>query len=288
MKLRRLIVNGDDFGMSREVNDAVILASRGGVLTSTSLMASGEAFDQAVRLAKENPGLAVGLHVTCVNGRSVLPPSEIPHLVGKRGDFPLDPALAGLKYFFCRGARKELLREIGAQFEKFARSGLPFSHVDSHCHMHVNPAVLNALIEVAKSYGVKRIRVPADSYFAALPFLGSPVRAAGLALVFKLLTRRMKRILRKRGFIFPGTVYGNLLTGQMSLEYVLSLLDRLPEGNSELYFHPALPCRSLDETDAQLLQRLRELAVLIHPEVRTTIARRGVILSTYSDLETNL
>ena len=243
MKLRRLIVNGDDFGFSREVNEAVILAYRRGVLTSASLMASGEAFGHAVDLAKENPGLAVGLHVTCVNGRPVLPPSDIPHVAGKTGDFPTDPALAGLKYFFCRSARKELFSEIAAQFEKFARSGLNFSHVDSHCHMHVNPAVLDAIIEIAQSYGIKRIRVPADSFFSALPFLQTPIKASGYAIVFKVLTQRMKKILGKRGFIFPQTVYGNLVTGRMSLEYVLSLLERLPEGSFRALSapRPALP-----------------------------------------------
>jgi hopanoid biosynthesis associated protein HpnK len=288
MELRRLIVNGDDFGISREVNDAVVLGYRCGVLTSTSLMASGEAFDHAVALAKENPGLAVGLHVTCANGRPVLPPETIPHVVEKSGNFPDDPGLAGLRYFFHPGARKEIFREIGAQFEKFARSGLKFSHVDSHCHIHVHPVILEGIIQSAEAYGIRRIRVPADSFFSALPFLPSPVKAAGYALVFKLLTRRMKRILGKRGFIFPRTVYGNLLTGKMSLEYVFSLLDRLPNGTSELYLHPALPGRSVEKVDARRLQRFREFSILIQPEVRSKMARLGVSLSTYSDLEKDL
>lgn len=288
MKLRRLIVNGDDFGISREVNEAVTLAFRSGILTSASLMVSGEAFVHAVALAKENPGLAVGLHVTCVNGRPVLPLSDIPHLSGKTGDFPTDPALAGFKYFFCRSARREIFREIAAQFEKFARSGLNFSHVDSHCHMHVHPVILDAIIQIAQSYRIKTIRVPADSFFSALPFLQTPIKASGYALVFKLLTQSMKRKLRKRGFVFPQTVYGNLLTGNMSVEYVLSLLDRLPRGTSELYLHPALPCGSLDEIDAQRLQRFREFSILIQPEVRSKIDGLAVTLSTYSDLGKDL
>ncbi len=145
-----------------------------------------------------------------------------------------------------------------------ARSGLNFSHVDSHCHMHVHPVVLDAIVEIAERYRIKRMRVPADSFFSALPFLQSPLFAAGYALVFKLLTGRMKRRLRRRGFIFPQRVYGNLLTGNMSLEYVLSLLDSLPQGTSEIYFHPALPC-SPSTDDARQLQRFRELCILIDP-----------------------
>lgn len=285
MTLRRLIVNGDDFGVSQEVNDAVIFAYRHGILTSTSLMVSGEAFEQAVQLAGENPGLAVGLHVTCACGRPVLPPVRLPHVVGKEGRFPVDPGVAGLNYFFSPGARKEIVKEIAAQFEKFARTGLDFSHVDSHCHMHVHPVVLDAIVEIAKAYGIKRIRVPADNFFSALPFLPSPVKSGAYAVVFKLLTRRMKRILSSRGFIFPRTVYGNLMTGHMSLQYVLRLLDNLREGTSELYLHPALPREADGKADARRVQCSRELSILIHPEVRHKIARSQVRLSTYRDLD---
>lgn len=294
--MRRLIVNADDFGSSREANEAVILAHRHGILTSASLMVSGEAFDHAVALAKENPGLAVGLHVTCVYGRPVMHPLEIPHLVGKTGTFSSDPALAGLRYFFCRSARRELFREISAQFEKFRRSGLNFSHVDGHCHLHVHPVVLNALVEICQSYGIKRMRIPADSFFAALPFLPSPVMSAGYAVVFKLLTGTMKRSLRKRGFIFPQRVYGNMMTGRMSTDYVLSLLDGLPQGTSEIYFHPALsgslptsPVRALMAGGGPAAsQPFREFSILIDPEVRSKIDRLGIILSTYFDLEKDL
>ncbi len=284
MKSRRLITNGDDFGSSREVNEAVILAHRRGILTSTSLMVSGEAFEHALALAKENPRLAVGLHVTCVNGRPVLPPSKVPHLAGKNGAFPSDPALAGLRYFFCRRVRQELFDEIAAQFERFHQSGLSFSHVDSHCHMHVHPTVLDAIIQSAEKYCIKRLRVPADSFFSALPFLQSPLVSAGYALVFKILTARMKRKLRRRGFIFPQRVYGNLLTGSMSIEYVLSLLGSLPDGVSEIYFHPALPCRP-SAYDTRQMQRFRELCILIDPAARSKIERLRVMPSTYFDLE---
>jgi chitin disaccharide deacetylase len=284
MKSRRLIINGDDFGSSREVNEAIILAHRRGILTSASLMVSGEAFEHAVALAKENPGLAVGLHVTCADGRAVLCPSKIPHVVGKNGTFPSDPTLAGLRYFFCRRARQELFGEIEAQFEKFSGSGLSFSHVDSHCHMHVHPVVLDAIVQSAERYGIKALRVPADSFFSALPFLQSPIFAAGNAIIFKLLTGRMKRLIRSRGFSFPQRVYGNLLTGSMSLEYVLSVLDGLPPGFSEIYFHPALPS-SPSSDDKRQMQRFRELCLLIDPAVRSKIERLRILPFTYFDLE---
>lgn len=277
--MRRLIVNADDFGSSREVNEAVILAHRRGILTSTSLMVCGAAFEQAVTLAQDNPGLAVGLHLTLVDGRPVMRPGEIPHVAGKNGAFPSGPTRAGLHYFLCPRARGELFHEIEAQFERFAQSGLRFSHVDAHCHLHVHPVVLDAIVEIARRYGIKRVRVPADSLSSVLPFLGSAPWAGGSALLFRLLTGRMKRKLRRQGFVFPGRVYGNLLTGKMSREYVLALLDGVPRGFSELYFHPSV---SRSQKDGQ---RSRELAILMDPGVRSKIERLGIILSTYFDLE---
>jgi hopanoid biosynthesis associated protein HpnK len=277
--MRRLIVNGDDFGSSREVNEAVILAHRRGILTSTSLMVCGAAFEHAVALAQDNPGLAVGLHLTLVDGRPVMRPGEIPHVAGKKGAFPSGPTRAGLYYFFCPRARRELRHEIEAQFEKFAQAGLRFSHVDAHCHLHLHPVVLDAIVAMARRYGVKRVRVPADSFSSALPFLRSAPWAGGSALLFKLLTGRMKRKLRRQGFVFPGRVYGNLLTGKMSREYVLTLLDGVPRGFSELYLHPSLPGGEKDG------QRFKEFSILMDPGVRSKIDRLGIVLSTYFDLE---
>jgi len=279
---RRLIVNGDDFGSSREVNEAVILAHRRGILTSASLMVSGAAFEHAVALAKDNPGLAVGLHLTLVDGCPVMRPVEIPHVAGNHGAFPSNPTRAGLYYFLNPRARGELFHEIEAQFEKFAQSGLRFSHVDAHCHLHLHPVILDAVIEIARRHGVRRMRVPADSLFSGLPFLGSAPWAGGYALLFRLFTGGMKRKLHRQGFVFPERVYGNLLTGKMSREYVLSLLDTVPRGCSELYFHPSLPGCEKDGQGA------RELSILMDPDVRSKIDRLGIILSTYSDLEKDL
>jgi hopanoid biosynthesis associated protein HpnK len=277
--MRRLIVNGDDFGSSRDVNEAVILAHQRGILTSASLVVCGDAFEHAVTLAKDNPGLAVGLHLTLVDGRPVLRPPEIPHMAGASGAFSSSPTRAGLHYFFSPGARGELFSEVEAQFEKFAQSGLRFSHVDAHCHLHVHPVVLDAIVTIARKYGIQRVRVPADSLRSVLPFLSEAPWAGGRALLFRLLTRRMKRKLRKHGFVFPQRVYGHLLTGKMSRGYVLSLLDRVPPGFSELYFHPSVSSSKKDS------QRFREFSILTDPGVRSKIDRLGIVLSTYFDLD---
>lgn len=281
---RYLIINGDDFGISAEVNEAIILAHRHGILTSCSLMPGGAAFDNAVRLASENPGLAVGIHVTCVAGKSVLPHAEIPHVVAPGGDFPEDPARAALKYFFCKSTGKELFREIDAQFDRFFSSGLKCSHIDTHCHMHVNPAVLHMVVELGEKYGVKRMRVPDDDFFGALQFFSQPLGKAAYALVFKLLCARMRPVLSRRGFRFARRVYGNLLTGNLSAEYALAVLDLIPPGISEMYFHPALE-QDTQAPDRKRLQRLRELAILLDPRVRSKMQNLGITPATYFNLD---
>src|SRR5262245_32113928 len=118
---RRLIVNADDFGASESINSAVISAHQRGSLTTASLMVNGAAVEEAVRLAKANPGLGVGLHLTLCCGSSALPPNQIPALVDRYSRFRNDPVRAGIFYFFSSAARNELALEIAAQFEKFAQ-----------------------------------------------------------------------------------------------------------------------------------------------------------------------
>lgn len=283
MNSRSLIVNGDDFGASEEVNDAIVLAWRRGILTSCSLMTGGRAFDDAVRLAGENPGLAVGIHATCVDGKSVLPPGEIPDLVDGNGNFPSDPALAGIKYFFRKAARRELAREFEAQFEKFHASGLVCSHIDGHCHMHVNPAVFDLLVGLGEKYGIRKMRVPDDDFAASRPFLLGSSAKAGYALVFKLLSTRMKSKLRQRGFKFPVKVYGNFLSGAMSTDYVLSILEKLPIGISEVYMHPAFPGSAPRSTGES--QLMAELNILLDQRIRSKMNRLGIIPAAYPDLD---
>ena len=144
---RRLIVNADDFGRSRSINAAVLRAHREGVLTSASLMVNEPARDEAVTMARENPKLGVGLHLTLLCGRSALPPQSVPGLVNARGEFGEQPVAAGLRYFFRRGLREPLRREIHRQFELFRETGLPLDHVNGHLHLHLHPTIFKILMD---------------------------------------------------------------------------------------------------------------------------------------------
>jgi hopanoid biosynthesis associated protein HpnK len=282
---RRLIVNADDFGMSEAVNDAIIRAHREGVLTSASLMVTGEAAGQAVRLAKENPRLAVGIHLVAIMGRSVLKPSEIPSLVDQAGNFSNNPVAAGLKYFFSPQARREIRREIAAQFAKFHETGLPLSHVDGHLHLHVHPVIFNEALRQAIKYAARRMRVPEEERRLALTFDHS--QATGktmMAIEFGGLARYMKSKLRAAGFTVPERVYGNLQSGHMSESYFLYMLDHLRAATNEIYLHPAAyPAgRALDAHEQQCQI---EFETLLSPRVRERLAQLNVELTNYVEME---
>src|SRR5215510_3855496 len=194
---RRLIVNADDFGISEAVNEAVIRAFTEGVLTSCSLMVTGEAFEHAVSLAHAYPGLAVGIHLVTVMGRAVLPPAEIPTLVDAAGHFVSNPTRAGLKYYFSPQARSELRQELQAQFDTFAATGLRLSHIDGHLHMHVHPVIFRAALELGVRYGARCMRIPQEEYHLAVNFRRHDTGKKALyTMLFGLFARHMKRQLQ--------------------------------------------------------------------------------------------
>ena len=278
----QIVLNADDFGASTSINTAIIRAHRQGVLTSASLMVTGDAAAGAVALAREAPDLAVGLHLVVACGRAALPPEEIPHLVDSDGLFPSDPLRAGLRYYFGRAAQAELAAELEAQFERFAATSLALSHVDSHLHMHLHPTVFRLIIPLAEKHGARGLRLPRDDFWISVTH---DRRRAGLkalwALVFGLLARYSAGQLDGHPLVVAHRVYGLMQTGQMGERYVLDLLRRLQVPTAELYFHP-----SLHREHGASGPNPSDLATLLSPAVRTVIQERGLCLSTYPALVT--
>lgn len=276
----QIILNADDFGCTANVNEAVLRAHRQGVLTSASLMVAGDAAEEAVALALETPTLAVGLHVVVAGGRAVLPPEQIPHIVDGDGYFADDPLRAGLRYFFSRTARKELARELGAQFDRFAATGLSLSHVDSHLHMHLHPTVFEILLPLAVRYGARGLRLPRDDLWLAL---GHDRRHAGLkatwAITFGLLGRRCQSQLGGNHLNVADRVYGLMQTGQMHQAYVANLLRHLKVPTAELYFHPS----TVYEGEARG-PNPDDLETLLSPTIHQVIQEQDLCLATYSTL----
>lgn len=286
MPTRLVIINADDFGASPAVNQAVVQAYDEGVLTSCSLMVGGDAFDEAVALAKARPGLAVGLHLTLVCGKSALPAAEIPHLVDAQRRFSSNPVAAGLRYFFHPRCRAELRREIRAQFERFLATGLTCSHVDGHLHFHLHPAVFPILAECAAAFGVRFVRLPRERLRRNLAIRrrGWPVKLLHRA-IFGRLVRRASRRMARFGLRCADEVHGLYETGRFTEDYWLALLDRLgaepPGVTHEIYCHPEAPSPMLPAHNAQGPD---ELAALLSPAVKARLRRADFRPATYADL----
>ena len=277
-----LIVNADDFGLSPGVNRAVIKGWREGILTSASLMAGGAAFDEAAELARGNPALQVGLHLTLVHGRSVLPPAEIPGLVDDSGNFTDNPVLAGIRYFFLKGLRHQLYREIEAQLRKVRDAGISLSHVDGHLNIQMQPTVFGILMELAPRYGITTFRLTREKLTPLL--LADRQRTLGKradALIFHRLSAWSLPQLLRRGIGFTDGVKGLLNSGRMTEEYLLPLLDEQLPGRTELYFHPGcLPCPEITKRMPDYRHE-EELAALVSPAVVRKVREKGIRLVNY-------
>ncbi|MBV8398963.1 MAG: hopanoid biosynthesis-associated protein HpnK, partial [Acetobacteraceae bacterium] len=234
--MKRVIVTADDFGLSEAVNEAVEQAHREGILTAASLMVAAPAAANAVRRASAMPSLRVGLHLVTVEGPAVLPPSRIPDLVDARGQFPSDQFQLGLRYFFYPRTRTQLAAEIRAQFEAFRATGLRLEHADAHKHMHLHPTVGKMLIAIGREYGLRAVRIPAEPP-SVLIACGERVSAAQILL--HRWTRLLRRQAKAAGMRVNDHCFGLAWSGHMTSTRLLRLASHLPDGVSEIYFHPA-------------------------------------------------
>lgn len=269
---RRLIVTADDFGRSASINKAVFHAHREGILTCASLMVAGEALEEAVEVAKANPKLGVGLHLTLCCGRATLKVDEIPDLVNEDGTLPHSAVAAGLAYYFSKGLRKQLRAEISAQFEKFMGTGLQMDHINGHLHFHLHPAVLPIVLDEAKRCGVTRMRLtrPVETEWGLGK--GRWLYRTSHWHMFRALSKGARAALQGESIRHADQVFGLLEDSRVTEAFLLRLLACLPAGNSELYSHPSV-------TEFE-----HEYAALMSPAVKNAVAEQGIELIRYQDL----
>ena len=275
MRAAGLIVTGDDFGLALPVNQAIEIAHREGILSAASLMVGAPAAADAVRRARTLPGLAVGLHLTLVHGRPVLPSHSVPDLVDDDGRFATDLLRAGLRFFFHPRARRQIAAEIRAQFEAFRASGLALDHVNAHCHMHMHPTVLGLIVAIGRDYGLKAVRIPYE------PANGDPSLGAAALRAWARLLRRQTAL---AGLKSNDAVLGLADTGAMTEARVLGLIERMPDGVSEMYFHPATERTAELEQENPGYAYEGELAALLSPKVKAALVARGLRPIAFRDL----
>ncbi|GBD24766.1 Carbohydrate deacetylase [bacterium HR30] len=282
---RRLIVSADDFGLSPGVNRGIVEAHEKGILTNASLMVNGAAFAEAVELARAYPRLGVGLHLVLLQGRATLPPKEVPDLVDDRGEFPHRPVATGMRYFFLKGLRSQLEREIRAQLEKFLATGLSLSHVDGHLNIHMHPTVLDILVRLAPEYGIRALRLPREPLGITLrASLWQWWRKLAEALTFRALVAHARPKLEAAGLRSPDYMFGLHQSGRMTEEYLAAIFRRLPPGTTEVYTHASF----VDEEALRWRPRHYdcegELRALTSPRLRVLLEGAGIELISYAQL----
>lgn len=282
---KRLIVTADDFGLAVPVNEAVELGHLNGILTSASLMVTGSAAADAVERARRLPRLGVGLHLVLVDGRPALPPERIPDLVGADGRFSSDPIRLGARIFFSRRARSQAADEVRAQLTAFRGTGLRLDHVDGHHHFHLHPTVQAILVQLAREFGIPAIRVPHEpAVVRRQDGVGKRMRDWLAAFPMSHRAPAMKRRLAHAGILFNDAILGLADSGRLDPTRTRELLAALPDGITELYFHPAT--RRWGDIDPlpESYRPEAELAALVDPSVRAVVEASGAVLATFGDL----
>lgn len=272
--MKKLIVTADDFGISKEVNEAVETAHKNGILTTTSLMVAEPFADDAVNRAKLLPKLGVGLHLALSRAHPASNPENIPDLVAKDGLFRANLVVSGFRFFFLPHVREQLETEIRAQFEAFQQTGLRLDHVNTHNHLHLHPTVLSLILKIGKSYGMKSVRFPYDAHSASWG-----------ALFLKPWLALMKARLNRHGVRHNDVLLGLDETGHLDSKTLISRVESLSDGIAELMCHPATGKWEAMDPMARDFRHDLELAALVDPASIKAICDNGVQLIAYKDIE---
>jgi chitin disaccharide deacetylase len=264
-------VNADDFGFTPDVNLGIVEAHRRGILTATTLMANGAAFEDAVRLARETPSLDIGAHLVLIGGESLVTgrpfPLTAPQLVGALARQAIQP-----------------YDELRAQVRRILDTGIRPTHFDTHKHTHLAPPVLHSVARLAQEFGVRWVRRPFDFPLSA-PGGGVPRLKQFTSSALGLMRRRFHRVLKAHGCRTTDHFAGFRITGRFRAAELVQLMDVLPEGSTELMCHPGRCGQALRAARTRLKEsREMELEALIAPEVRAAMERNGIELVNYVDL----
>lgn len=276
----KLIVHADDFGISEHVNDGICLAHQEGILTSTSIMASGKAFEHGVDLLKNNPSLDVGIHLTLIEEQPLLPKDKITSLVGEDGLF-FDHAKTFIKKYLTGGILLSQVRiELEQQIRKVLNAGIAVSHLDSHQHIHALPGVRSTVIELAKEFGIPSVRLPSERFQPYMFQDISEISRLGQLLILKTFCSIGHWNWIKSPDYFVGFYFG----GNVTYKNLKTIVGSLPaDGTCELMCHPG----QFEEESRYSHWRYsqsEELEALLKPEVALLLKENGVTLISYKEL----
>ena len=276
-----LAVTADDFGLAPEVNEAVEIAHRKGILSAASLMVTGPCAADAVRRARAMPRLRVGIHLAVTDARPTLPPQAIPALLGREDRLSADLAALGVWLALSGSARRQMRAEIQAQFSAFRATGLPLDHVTVHQHFHLHPLVATMVIEIGKRYGALALRTPCEPRRILRDVDQLAVHER--RLVESACAALLKAKAERAGWLTPDGVFGLRRSGRITAERLSRLIARIPPGFWEIYAHPAT--RDDFAGGAPGYRYAEELAALIAPEALAALRDAGHGVGGYEDAD---
>jgi hopanoid biosynthesis associated protein HpnK len=289
--VRRLIVNADDFGFTAGINRAIVEAHTHGIVTSSTLMANGRAFEDAVRSATTIPRLSVGCHVVLIDGEPVLNADLSSLTTADSGGVRFRD---GLKSFAVRALTghlnpREIEAEASAQIRKLQSAGVSVSHVDTHKHTHLFPSVLRPLLSAARACGVRAVRNPfgprkplKSSELLTRPNLWT--RYAEVRIL-RTLAAKFREAAKREGVVTPDGTLGVVVTGALDEELFRAIAAVIPDGTWEFVCHPGYNDDDLKSAKTRLRQsRETELHVLTMPEAGELLLSQGIALISYNDL----
>ncbi len=287
--MKNLIVNADDLGWTEGVNRGIAEAHRHGIVTSTSVLANGKAFAPAVELVERMQALGVGVHLNLSDGAPVAKREQVGSLVNDGGMLK-----GGPESLLLRMARRGLVleqveREWDAQIRKVRDAGIQPTHLDGHKHVHMLPGLFEIALRLGKRHGIGAVRIAheASTLRAALSagqkkhaalVMKQGVQARGL----KLLARDARELAERAGIATTDYFCGIAQTGELTREGVARLLERLPEGTTELMCHPGYADAELESSATRLQHsRQKELEILTDTKIRKLVASQGIRLIDY-------
>ncbi len=290
--MKRLIVNADDFGLTANVNRAILDGHCRGVITSTSLLANGEAFESAVALARQASRLGVGVHLNLTEGKPVAACLDIPSLVNGQGRFKRTPASLWRAVVLRRVSAAHIEKELRGQIEKVLAAGIVPTHLDSHKHVHALPVLGKMAIRLAQQYGIPAIRCVAEHKHGAARLLRRYPGATRTVLrqlfnscALTIVSRRWRGELQRAGLVCASDFYGLTATGFLDEETMREILSSLRDGGSELMCHPGLVDDDLRQTPTRLVgQREMEFQALTSPAIKLQARDLGIELVNYRDI----
>ncbi len=292
--MRNLIVNADDLGWTQGVNRGIAEAHRNGIVTSTSLLANGCAFEEGVQSALQSPRLGVGVHLNLSDGKPLAPARQVKSLLDENGNFSGGPETLLFRLTAKSLDAREVELEWNAQIEKVRAAGIRPTHLDGHKHVQMLPGLFAVALRLAKKHGIEAVRVSheASSLRAALNsggelawlMLKQGVQARGL----KLLARDARKMAERAGVAAADYFCGIAQTGVLTKKGIQQMLASLPEGTTELMCHPGYADAELEKSATRLQKsRQTELEILTDKEIRKSIAALGIRLINYGEISTS-